>query len=545
MRGKLLLLAALSAAPAARAVNITFQEAAPSRKAAPSFWPEGLRLSLSSLGYYKAFSGDPARASGIVDRPLSQEDLTVRFARKYSNGVELRQDLSGRHTNDRTLSRNKDFILQNLFLSAEKADRFAARFGNILTSFSRFTLGTSLQGANGYYQSGRLRFSGVAARQEEVDGGRYRRWTTGGRVEALNAPGPLPFIRGVSGGVSLVSTGDDGSSIVNQANVQKVDALVGGGDLRFDLRRAVTLTTEWAGSSFRDNRGARLAGAAFSLDLDWKPGRLAAGLGYENQDPGFRSPAGSASPDVRRLSPRSSYRFSDWASADLGAEFTRNNLFRQLAFTTNGETYRGGLNVRPLGWRKASPFSGLSTTLAVRLNRQNASDASAKRQTMNYDLAASHALGGLNYGLGYSLQTDKDLVKEANNRVVSTPRFNLGAQRALNRAWNFSLGPTYAWSYSRDTKVTTGEAAKTVTHDLGLGGTLDGGRFSLGFGVTSAQRPAPANASYQRRLRADWSQTLRPGLSLTFAYAHTYQTESDRLKNYDENQWSVGLKYEF
>ena len=544
-RSALAVAALLALRAPASAVNITVL-AAPAKagKASPAFWPQGLNVSLATLGYYKGFSGDRRRASGVINEGLTQDDLSIRFQRKTMRGVEFRQEFSGRYTNDRSLSPNKDFILQNLFASVEKADRFAARFGNILTNFSRYTMGTSLHGINGYYQSGRLRASGVVARGEEEDGVKFRRWTAGGRLEALNAPVKKLGLNAVSAGLSLVTVNDEEGSISNKTNLQKLDASVFGMDARLQFKRDVTLALDMAGSNQRDNKGPGNQGSAASADLDWKPGRFSAGLGFERQDPRFRSPAGSASPDVRRWTPRAAYQLAPWAQMDLAGEFSQNNLFRQLAYTTFGETYRTGLSVRPLGWRKTGAWRNLGLSLGLRVNRQYASDASSKRRTANYDLAANHPLGRFNYGLGLSLQSDKDLVSPANDRFLQTPKFSLGYQWSVVPRWNFSLNPTLSWSHTRDAKVATGQVSRTLATELGLGGTVDGARFNLGFGTTSSQRPG-TGASYQRRLRASFGQTLRPGLSLTADFAHTYATESDRTRDYDENQWSLGLKYDF
>lgn len=532
----------------AGAVTIAFQSEDAKAERPAGFWPAGMELSLSSLGYYKGFSGDPRRASGNVNRMLSQDDLTLRY-RRERGGIVVSQDLAARHTNDRTLSPHKDFILQSFFLSVEKPERFGARLGNILPSFSRFTLGTSLEGLSGFYRAGPVRASAVAARQEPVDGRRFRRWTSGSRLEAPDLQvksGHLAgLLRSARGGVSVVSTADEGGSIRNTQGVQKLDALVYGADASLAMRGNLALTLEGAGSSFRDNRDPGRRGFAASADLGWRPGRLSAGLGFENQDPLFRSPSGSASPDSRRLTPRAAYRLAEWAGLDTAAEFTRNNLRGQLAATTLSQTYRSGLSLRPLGWLRRGALSGLNTQWGLRLNRQRATDGKTKRQTINYDLAASHSLGGWSLGAGYSLQDDRDLVAEANNRVLQSPKFNLGWRWQGPKAWNLSLGPTLAWSYSRDTKIKTGEATKTTLVDLGLGGTVDGARFNFGFGTSSSQRPAPANAAHQTRWKAEWNQNLLPGLSLSGGYNYNWSTEADATRNYAENQWSVGLRYAF
>lgn len=415
--------------------------------------------------------------------------------------------------------------------------------GDVFESFSQYSLATSLKG-------GSYRFNKEGTRLPEVTGvfgWAYPRWdsvwrdprtrSVTRRAAGLRLKQELTPDLWAAG--SYVGTKDTG-------RVNPADALYDARNYTFDFGYnpipGLTAAGEYSASDYDEaSSGASERGSAARLELtgDADPSRVT--LEYENVEPDFLSPLGSASPDRRKVKAKWRYKYSPRVTVTSGLLWYRNNLDGQLAATTRNWKPEAAVAVkRPFA---ARPYS--FADLSYRFDRKYGAGSSGADHYLNANYRDRFGELDSDTNLGCTLYKTKTAVRDASEVTFNTALSSRHETGAVVLKPAVNLGTWYARDELADA------ADKLYEYSLGLG--LEAPRANLTADLRAGQNLLRKEAGedsdkFFAALSAYWRPRLLAKLNESTLFLRAGYNSYDfttAANNFREKTVTVGLNASF
>ncbi len=407
----------------------------------PNTWGvnfDQFNFAMTASGYKKEAKGNRSRS--FFDRG-THEEATFKLDGKKRylqlGGGEFSTNASVRFTDDRQVQPKKRWLMQGVYGTFERADRYSLRLGNVSGNFSSYSLSTSSNVGIHYTD----KFLGDRALAQEfqmylarptraIDATSFDRFVYGFRLGGI---GKSRWKSIQQLGLSYAKTKDQVDSIedtnVRPANAVENDVYAVDADV---TAAGVNVKGEAAYSRTDPNTQAdptdRIFGYAYKFNASYQaakrwmfdPARLTAG--FEHVDPTYRATSGGGSADAQRFNAGVSSGAKlglDLPDLTLGYTFSgnRNNLDGQLARRTITEIHGTNLSFKPFqkyelekcGEMTKSLAKNMSASVAVQQNKNKTNDNTTYTTTnnQNYQLNTSTGNHTLSTFFRYQITTEK------------------------------------------------------------------------------------------------------------------------------------------
>jgi len=404
------------------------------------------------------------KGAGKASSSLTEGNNFLELLNIYGNGTRgmwsYNYAMGGKATDDERNDAKRVSLTSLQGRATNKTHTLAV--GDVFESFSQYSLATSLKG-------GSYRFAREGSRLPEltaVFGSAYPRWDSFWRdplTRTVNRQATGLRLKQQLGAdlwaaASYVGTKDT-------ARVSATDPLYDAKNYGFDFGYnpipGLTMGGEYSSSDYDESTNGlseKGAAARFEITGDADPSRVS--LEYENVQPDFLSPLGSATPDRRKLKAKWRYKYSKRVTINSGLLWYRNNLDNNAAA---GTTY----NWKPeLGVSVKRPFTSRvysNADLSYKFDRKYGAGSSGADHYLNANYRDRFGSLDSDTNLGYTLYKTETDVRDASEINFNTSLSSRHEMKSVVLKPSVNLG---TW-YSKDELA--GETDKLYEYSLGLG----------------------------------------------------------------------------
>ena len=408
----------------------------------PNTWGvnfDQFNFAMTAAGYKKSVDGNKSRS--FFDRGTHEEaSFKLDGKKRYLQlgGGEFSTNASVRFTDDRQVQPKKRWLMQGVYGTFERADRYSLRLGNVSGSFSSYSLSASSNVGIHYTnkflgdQSPAQEFQMYLARPTRaLAATSFDRFVYGFRLGGI---GKSRWKSIQQLGLSYAKTKDQVDSIedTNARPANAVENDVYAVDADLNVTPKLNVKAEAAYSRFDPNTQSdptdRIFGYAYKFNTSYQsparwmfdPARWS--LGFEHVDPTYRATSGGGSADAQRFNGGVSTALKsalDLPDAQIGYTFSgnKNNLDGQLARRTTTEIHSANASFKPFqkyaleksGARIKEIAKNMSASAAVQQNKNWTSDNTTHTTTnnQNYQLNTSTGSHTLSTFFRYQITTEK------------------------------------------------------------------------------------------------------------------------------------------
>ncbi|MCK5687428.1 hypothetical protein KAJ27_25060 [bacterium] len=298
-----------------------------------------LSTELSSLIENYNINGNEEESSQKDELKFSQ-DLNMNYNVEYPKGQRLESNLTTRYEN---YSEESKIDITTFNIKASKG-RNTFTIWDIYPRLSDFTLDTSLQGIlYEHISPGHDIIITGGRNQRNIDESQYGRYTYGGRYVRK-------FNRKFRFGGNVVDVEDKISSILSTESVVPIENSLRSVDFRWRPDVNWRVDTEYAWSSYdMDTKDLEsgVKGTALKTDVRYQKKKFLGRYSYARIGPEFHTEYGSAIADRIIHESRMMYTFSPKLDISGSFRWYKNNLDKELAFTSLVQSPGGVINIKP------------------------------------------------------------------------------------------------------------------------------------------------------------------------------------------------------
>jgi len=478
-------------------------------------------------------------------------NMAFSYSHGFGAGYDANVNLDFRLTNDMKVYRNM-VEMGKVLVSFGKGDEFKINAGNIYTSFSQYTLGRSLEGADFWKkfsigENWQLKSSIVAARHYGADATKYARYAYGIRFEGSTK-------QNMVAGFSAVRTFDDRASLPG-GPVICIDNRVYGLDLKLPELKAgdfckMSVEQNIAGT-WLDTGASAIPQADFAYKLsatgllDLKIEKINLGIDCEIAGPDFNSYSGSGTKDQATLGLNVRTSLGSRSNMRISYQNYHNNLRNNLTYTTNNNNAGISFDVLPV-----RQIQSLNLNMSYSFRRSDTSDRSSDKINHSISTSANYSLNKMNFNLGYQYSHAIDALNFSNNNQTNNISFGFSVNRLNLPLKELTISPQLRYSLQEyDINSVQGQ---DYTHDIraecgfGYGNNIN---FNLSLGRNIADRALKLADSFMTQLNAQLIYTLNTqsfgNMTFSIDYTNRNNTFEIATKNYNESTWSAGVRYRF
>lgn len=522
-------------------------------------------LILVSTGSWAGLSGELRQVvtSTDLDDPSGRSylttgtDITTELDLKWKELIDKRMRFEGvlniRATDDERID-PETWSIEKLYVKLA-GKKFGLTVGDFYGDFSQYSLIQSLKGVD-YYRKidfGRgLKLNGIFG----VTQSRWEWMTLDLRDDQRNViEKPTRYVTGLRAeqkitkkigvGLNFVNSKDDPSEVFGTTDgTACIDNRVLGVDTNMKLGRRLRIKSEfatsWNDENIEDNTTGTITGNAFRLDSRYRYKKLRLRAKYEEVEPDFVTPGGSATLDRREYRGSLDYRHSRQFSTELKYRKYRNNLEGQLTTTTKTTVPEVRFTIRPVKRLKALKLD-LGYKRRYRAKENNSTDQLTK--TTEIDLR--HKIGGLNLQTGWEHEKKEDYVDPNDRRKRVKKSFGVGSSFELGQV---ELLPSvrYELEWYKEFTNFTEDKSKTARFSTRLRFPGDTDLY-LGHKIVSKDRAGTENDSFSTTSSIKLRHRIGgdPDKLASLSFKQRYYKYYDSTDDYTENVTTGSLTYRF
>lgn len=532
-------------------------------------------IDLKRSVYHPDFSGDLSRAFKL-ERTYHEQVVGTRFVKSWADWLWT-TTTSHRWSDDAQVQgAAKVGKWKNLSIISSLAykDRFDATVGNVLASYHRYAISTSLEGATLNLRvpvgNAKLEASAASGRSARgMDRTRYTRWVTGTNLalSTQNAWGPFEAaaVR-LTGSVLHDDPGSaDGTGIAQsdaRALASRIELKILGGwtaeaDYGFSTGQANVKT-----ASRDQSGGAGNLMIAYRRPSD-RPERtgwrrlIPTGWrgSYEIVSDDYFAPQSSAGADVKRWSSQSDYTIYDWLSFSSQMNRLEDNAKERRLHTNYTHSQGYTLTANPFRAPRVADFvlrrpfelDNLRLTLDFRHTHRSATNLAANTKTEDYSIGLGHTFRGWNLGSQFQLQlVDNDLAAAA-DRKSERWAVNAGRSWTFERLDRATISLTSGFQKSVDALRNFTNVTRNENTNVGLSMLWKGVTAGADWSRTRAKRFPFGTGSHNQNARASigWRPSHLPEMQLNLTGTWQYLQEDNVRRNFRAREIRGEASYRF
>lgn len=526
--------------------------------------------------YHPDFSGDRSRAFKL-ERTYHEQFIGTRFVRSRGDWL-WSTATSHRYSDDAQVqgaAKVQEWKNLSIVSSIAYKDRFDATLGNVLASYHRYAISTSLEGATLNLRvpvrGVRLEASAASGRSARgMDRTRFTRWVSGANLGIISSSAWGPFEAAalrLSGSIAH----DDRSSADGAGAVAAVDARAAASRLELKMKGGWSTDLDYGFSTGQANvqtASRDQSGGAGNLRVAYRrpsdrPERhgwrrfIPAGWqgNYEIVSDDYFAPQASAGSDIKRWSTQSDYVIYDWLGfTSMMNRLEDNSQDRRLhtsythsqGYTLTANPFRAD-RLADFGLRRPLELDNLRLTLDFRHSQRAATNATANTKTEDYNIGLGHTLRGYSLGAQFQLQlVDNDLAA-ATDRKQERWSVNAGKSWSFPRFDNATISLTSGFQRSVDALRNFTQVTRNENTNVGLALAWRGVTAGADWSRARAKRFPFGTGNHNQNARAaiGWRPSHFPEMQLNLSGTWQYLQEDNAARNFRAREIRGDVSYRF